>query len=83
MQMQQQMEQMQQQMEGLQKENSNLRTSATQMSHALTNINAIRGGGTIDQGTPTKIAEAGGGPTTIGAAAEVGRQSLMEPSYEE
>lgn len=80
-QMQQQMEQMQSQMEGLQKENSNLRTSATQMSSALANINAARGGGMI--GNPGKVTEAGGGPNTLQAASDAARMLLLQPNYEE
>jgi hypothetical protein len=81
MQMQQQMEQMSAQMEGLQKENTNLRTSATQMSSALANINATRGGALV--GSPARVAEAGSGPSTLQAASDVARQSLMQPNYEE
>ena len=81
MQMQQQMEQMSAQMEGLQKENTNLRTSATQMSSALANINATRGGALV--GSPARVAEAGSGPSTLQAASDVARQFLMQPNYEE
>lgn len=75
---QQQIEQLSQQLQGMQQENENLRTTATNMTNALANINATTGGGfTPQSGAPAKAGEAGGGPTTQAAEVNNARTALL------